>query len=79
MAIYGLNFNRQPIPVEAPKFAKRLDSKFRAISANRGCTWFLQGVCQSQVELDAMLVQANNGYRQLWHTSRNGWFAVYTS
>jgi hypothetical protein len=53
--IYGLNFNRTPIPLYLARyFRKRLTGG-----------WFLQGVATTQESRDVMLVQADNGHRKL--------------
>jgi hypothetical protein len=66
MAIYGLNFNHSQIPTEFKRlFASRLNSKFKPVGADKGCTWLLSGVATSFADRDRMLDQATNGHRQL--------------
>lgn len=49
----------------------------RAVSSEVSCDYVLQGVCQTQDELKAMLAQANNGHRTFHVVQRKGWIGVY--
>lgn len=56
--IFGLNFNRTELP---PGYAKR----FRKRLVLNGVRYQLQGIAESPLERDDMLVQATNGTRKL--------------
>lgn len=82
MPIYGLNFNRQPIPEHMSKgFAKRMKLRANgtsyAVGSDKACDFVLQGVCNTDAEADTMISQATNGHRKIHLIKRNGITAVY--
>jgi hypothetical protein len=66
--IYGLNFNGQPIPAAAkfPKYLKRskVTGMLYSANVNGSCDFILQGVCNTESEVEAMIQQASNGHRR---------------
>jgi hypothetical protein len=58
--IYGLNFNRTPIP---PAIKRKFAARIRM--ADKAGWWVLQGVATSFEESQRMLEQASNGRRKL--------------
>lgn len=77
--IYGLNFNRLSIPNAAKRlFAARLGKNKQSVAASRTATWLLQGVCETEEELNRMVIQADNGKRTFHIVRRQNWIAVYT-
>lgn len=82
MAIYGINFNGQPIPDHVAKlFPKRLkigkNGIMYTVGPDRACTYRLIGVCQSMAELRRMVAQADNSHREFYTRARAGWRALY--
>jgi hypothetical protein len=81
MAIYGINFNGKSIPDGAAfrKFPKRI----KLPGMGRGEYAELKGIGQSEIEKNAMLIQANNGHRNLHvevrQTAGGLWYGIYVS
>ncbi len=78
--IYGMNFNRTPIPPAIKrKFAKRVRM---TKPGQKPVVWAeLAGVAQSLAERNEMIIQANNGHRKLHvevrQTAAGPWYGIY--
>jgi hypothetical protein len=73
--IYGINFG-------APTIPDGVRRKFAAsVSPYQGHRLTLVGVAQSEAERDLMLLQANNGRRELYtverQTAAGTWYGIY--
>lgn len=54
---------------------------FRRVGINSGCSWALQGVCQTEEEYTRMQAQADNGNRRFYRAERmidgQRWIGIY--
>jgi hypothetical protein len=81
--IYGLNFNNKPIPGKiGRRFAKRLRLGAN-LSTKKTIPAILQGVCNTDEERDAMLLQAQTSSRRFYVTplrkiDGENWMAFYS-
>ena len=60
--IYGLNFNRTPIP---PQHKRRFAARIKLAGMARNEWLYLAGICTEQAEVWRMVDQATNGHRQI--------------
>ena len=67
---YGINFG-------APSVVGMYKESIKLPSMKRGEYAQLVGACDTQAELDSMLIQANNGSRKIHVTKHSNGFALY--